>query len=495
MDCATKVYNCKKGQLSTTDGCVNIEKQGNCATNYDLYFIGTRINSTGPQSAAYEIFDDSTLISCMKRCNDDEQCSLIEFGRNIPNLDSINGTCYLYSNKPEFPVSKTDLSVFYDIKRGGSKCFKYDKEPFNPKSEKIYIDPEKMDKPEKVPIIQSDYMGVNCRRWFTSETRDSEKYADALNDFGEWCSKNPNIDTCKAFANNTEYAKFVKVKQPILLYASVFILLLSLFLLGIFVLRKQGKVYVVLLIILILGSLASTGYSLYKKFVIGDYPGTQKEFASSDISDHEVPDIEGLWKTKKENEYYGVARYPGTNYRYSSCEGDIKKCTRDFKDIPMMWDDSTGVFINSANAQSFDRNGKKLKWTNFDMKTKKVITVDEFEKTDVPKNISDFCNCCNDPPGKTQNVKTCPDDKKQDLKCTFPKMIISCIDGSTTTSCGYAEQAGVLCGCGYTQKLDEEISFGGGCNVPLDGNESLLPRNSDEVNNLCNSPFCLPVEK
>ena len=137
-----------------------------------------------------------------------------------------------------------------------------------------------------VPRVSSDYQGIDCRKYAVNNSLDTDKYHDGLQDFGDWCAKNPSIDTCKSFCKNDNYAQFCKRNFPISMV--VYIIMFTVFLFSVILIyvRKyhtsrvwKGAFGVCIALSIVFGALSVWQGVVFAKNT-GGYSGTTNDFTN-----------------------------------------------------------------------------------------------------------------------------------------------------------------------------------------------------------------------
>lgn len=260
-DCALIKPDCDSNSIPIFNNCYPVSRTPS-NKNYDI-FKSTR--QTGNLQNILGITDNLTLPECILTCKTNPSCGALSFLYNNKNssLDfNTTGTCSIAQS---YQTTGTQ-----GINVGSGQCGDYYTRILNntPSDSSIaitssngtalYIDSNSVEA-QTAPVIESNYGGVNCRKFISSNNVDTDLYNDSLSDFADWCRNNQSIDTCVDFCNNVNYSKYcdwtlnVTVEKILLLFGIwLFILFLGIFLSVRYTGDRKVRVIAVFIVILLL---------------------------------------------------------------------------------------------------------------------------------------------------------------------------------------------------------------------------------------------------
>ena len=190
-----------------------------------LQFNWIPYNSSYWQNNA--IVDNVPVTECIRQCAVSANCDAAKY-----NFD--NGSCELvYPNQNPNPIlpkekhSPNCIGLYKKSTKGftGKNCASVNKKD----GSVLTMHFDQYQPVNMVPIVGSDYQGVDCRKYASSHSLDVNKYKSGLQDFANWCAKNPDIDTCKSFCDNENYAPFCNTPFPKSMILYIFVFFMSLF--------------------------------------------------------------------------------------------------------------------------------------------------------------------------------------------------------------------------------------------------------------------------
>ena len=172
------------------------------------------------------VVDNVPVTECIRTCALDTNCDAAKY-------DFDKGSCELvYQNPSPDPIlpkeeNPSSCVGLYEKTSSSSakKCVSINKKD----GSNLTIDLDKYIPAVTIPKVASDYQGVDCRKYASSRSLDITKYNDGLQAFADWCTKNPEIDTCRSFCENDNYASFCKPPFPKLMILYISIVSVSLF--------------------------------------------------------------------------------------------------------------------------------------------------------------------------------------------------------------------------------------------------------------------------
>jgi len=212
--CTVEVPDCDYGYTNAGGFCYKINTESNPACNTFYQSEGDIAgNST---LGTYQ----TSIIDCMNKCNSLKECKSIKF--NYTGTPSANGLCRLTAigdTVDIVPVSD-DLSSYtcadVYMKQGDANnplCLNVVSKDT---AKIINIDLGTAQQKPIMPKVETRYVGADCRQSIINTNLSTNDDSDQLlQDMGDFCEKNPKIDTCKSFCKNLNYSSYCSSKLPI----------------------------------------------------------------------------------------------------------------------------------------------------------------------------------------------------------------------------------------------------------------------------------------
>lgn len=227
------------------------------------------------------IVDNVPVTECIRQCTVSANCDAAKY-----NFD--NGSCELVYHNPDpnpiLPKEKNPPNCIglYAKYGTGKNCASVNKKD----GSVLTMHFDQYQPVNMVPKVGSDYQGIDCRKYASSNSLDVNKYKSGLQDFANWCVKNPDIDTCKSFCDNENYAPFCSTPFPksMILY----ILMFFVFLFAVIVIytkkystsqKWKGVFGVCIAFLIVFGALSSWKVVDFIKHS-GRYSGTKPDFTN-----------------------------------------------------------------------------------------------------------------------------------------------------------------------------------------------------------------------
>ena len=232
---------------------------------------------------SHSIMNNIPVTECILQCAKNSSCEAAKYNFN-------SGTCNLVYTNPNpvlpLPTEKDPPSCVGLYKKSRDttgKCASVNKKDGS--SSTIYFD--QYTPADNVSKVSSDYQGIDCRKYAITNSLDVNKYKDGLQDFANWCEKNPDIVSCKSFCDNVNYAQFCKPPFPkqMIVYICLFFVFLFL---SIFIYTKKfstNRIWKLVFLFCIVLLIVFGGLSLWKGIYFamnsGRYNGTTPDFVNS----------------------------------------------------------------------------------------------------------------------------------------------------------------------------------------------------------------------
>lgn len=230
------------------------------------------------------IINNIPVTECIRQCTTNSNCEAAKYNFN-------SGICNLVYTNPTpdlpLPTEKDHPSCIGLYKKSSrdatGKCASMNKKDGS--SSTIYFD--QYTPVDNVSKVSSDYQGIDCRKYAITNSLDVNKYKDGLQDFANWCEKNPDIVSCKSFCDNVNYAQFCKPPFPkqMIVYICLFFVFLFL---SIFIYTKKFStnriwklVFLLCIVLLIVFGSLSLWKGIYFAMNSGRYNGTTPDFVNS----------------------------------------------------------------------------------------------------------------------------------------------------------------------------------------------------------------------
>lgn len=297
-NCLSEVLNCGKNEIDINGTCYSIDTQNIQQQNpkYNTFVSlnktnasgtnieGRRINTnttTNPKNINYANYDNITSLQCISKCNNDPNCSAVQFNYGNANEINANGYCQVY-NLPQsnnaFTSGNAVPSTGYTCANTYSKIFRSNK------SNNFQIkDNDKGDTGEillfektnknfkntpKIIKLLSEYQGGLCRNGVDTDSDDLTKGY-----MSQWCGNNKDMNVCENFCLNNECPSknfSSMIVFGILMFVSIFLVVIAFK-------NKKLTIYKVLSIISTVTFIFLLVMSIID-YTKKNYPGTKQDY-------------------------------------------------------------------------------------------------------------------------------------------------------------------------------------------------------------------------
>ena len=244
LECTTTKPDCDKNSIVIGNQCFPVEQISNVNNNnsvftkqlYDTLYKKPLLNQ-----------DNISLFECISQCNSNDSCQYIKFlygDSDVENKEiSDFGLCNIYNQeyktigeeKKDFNLPINATGNPNDL--GYSNASIYKKENYNKtnqidiqnhtKTKALRFDLTKGKYPEQeLPIIQSKYMGVDCRQYAAERKLTDDSAND---DMAGFCKNNKDLKICNTYCNDDNGESYCSDDVPYSMYIPLTIGLLCLF--------------------------------------------------------------------------------------------------------------------------------------------------------------------------------------------------------------------------------------------------------------------------
>lgn len=253
-NCLSEVLNCGKNEIDINGTCYSIDTQNIQQQNpkYNTFVSlnttnasgttnkGQHIDTKNSENINYANYDNITSLQCISKCNNDPNCSAVQFNYGNaneinPNEINENGYCQVY-NLPDnafTPGNAIPVTTDYTCANTYSKIFRSSNKSNNFQikdndKNKILLF-EKTNKnfknTPKIIKLLSEYQGGLCRNGVDTDSNDLTKGY-----MSQWCGNNKDMNVCENFCLNNECPSknfSSMIVFGILMFVSIFLVVIA----------------------------------------------------------------------------------------------------------------------------------------------------------------------------------------------------------------------------------------------------------------------------
>ena len=307
--CLSEVLDCGKGEIDINGTCYYIDVQNTQQQNpkYNTFVSlnttnasgsknkGQHINTGNTKNTNYANYDNITSLQCISKCNNDPDCSAVQFNYNdkTDETDEINanGYCQIYNLEDDKSSLKDGNTILSwnegnTIPSTGYTCANTYNKIFRSSNESNNFQIKNTDKntilqfettnknfknTPKIIKLLSKYQGGLCRNGVETDSDDLKKGY-----MSQWCGNNKDMNVCENFCQNNECPSksfSSMIVFGILMFVSIFLVVIAFK-------NKKLTIYKVLSIISTVTFIFLLVMSIID-YTKKNYPGTKQDYIPS----------------------------------------------------------------------------------------------------------------------------------------------------------------------------------------------------------------------